>query len=146
MPSPVITKAPDDSKKRKEILAKINRYKQAFDVLKAVPVDPNASTEELGAKLEEMRITISSKNTHAIFKTVYISSVKCTELIAARAGGKLYGLADLLSKSSEVDMILREIEAEHGLTGSLRPEQRLLVATLGAAIAVDQMNRKSELS
>ena len=42
-------------------------------------------------------------------------------------------------------MILKEIEAEHGITGSLKPEQRLLVATLGAAIAVDQLNRRSEI-
>ena len=127
------------------MLGKIARYKQSFEVLKAVPVDTNASVEELEAKLEEMRLTISSKNTHTIFKTVYIASVKAGEIGAARFGGKLHGLADLLSKNPEVDMILKEIEAEHGITGSLKPEQRLLVATLGAAIAVDQLNRRSEL-
>ena len=136
---------PEDTKRRKDVLGKIARYKQSFEVLKAVPVDTNASVEELEAKLEEMRLTISSKNTHTIFKTVYIASVKAGEIGAARFGGKLHGLADLLSKNPEVDMILKEIEAEHGITGSLKPEQRLLVATLGAAIAVDQLNRRSEI-
>ena len=135
----------EDTKKRKDVLGKIARYKQSFEVLKAVPVDTNASVEELEAKLEEMRLTISSKNTHTIFKTVYIASVKAGEIGAARFGGKLHALADLLSKNPEVDMILKEIEAEHGITGSLKPEQRLLVATLGAAIAVDQLNRRSEI-
>ena len=135
----------EDTKRRKDVLGKIARYKQSFEVLKAVPVDTNASVEELETKLEEMRLTISSKNTHTIFKTVYIASVKAGEIGAARFGGKLHGLADLMSKNPEVDMILKEIEAEHGITGSLKPEQRLLVATLGAAIAVDQLNRRSEI-
>ena len=44
-----------------------------------------------------------------------------------------------------MDDILKQIEAEHNITGSLKPEHRLLLITASMSLVVDNMNRRAEL-
>jgi hypothetical protein len=126
------------------ILKKIKKYKANFAVLKDFPVDEKAPLETLELKLSEMRDAISGKNMHAIFRGGYLMGVKGFEGIGCRAGLRLYGLSAQLSQSPEIDSILREIECEMGCGFRLRPEQRLLMATITSAMVVDNMNRRAE--
>ena len=135
----------EDVKKRKVLLSKINRYKNSFDVLKSVLIDESASMDDLEGKLEDMRLMISTKNSHTIFKTCYVTGVKAVEVIGGKTGAKLYGLADLVNKSPEIDSILREIECEIDILNNVSPTNRLIIATAGCAIACDTINRRSEI-
>jgi hypothetical protein len=147
MPLPTAPDAGADSvsKAKKAVISKIMRYKQSFEVLHNYPVDTNATVGALEAQLEEMRLVINTKNSHAIFRHLYLTGVKGYEFAGNKVGMKLYGLADLLSKSPEVDQILKELECEYHITGSLKPEQRLLLVTASTSLVVDSLNRRSEL-
>lgn len=145
MPSLVPQPTAEEAKKRKVMLSKINRYKNSFEVLKGVMIDDSASMDDLEGKLEEMRLMISTKNSHTIFKTVYVTGVKAVEIVGGKTGMKLYGLADLTNKSPEIDSILKEIECEIDILNNVSPTNRLIIATVGCAIACDTINRRSEI-
>ena len=71
--------------------------------------------------------------------------VKGLEVGGTAVGLKIYGLSDLLSRSAEVDSILKEIQCELPMIGHIGPGHRLALATFGAALALDSANRKSEV-
>ena len=145
VPVPKKENKPDNKEREKrDIISKINRYKQSFVLLSDYQINENDSVEKLEAELEQMKLLINNKNCHAVFRHVYLSGVKGYEFLGGRAGAKLYGLSDLLSKSQEVDDILKQIECEHNITGALKPEQRLLLITASMSLVVDNMNRRSE--
>ena len=76
MPSIVPQLSAEEAKNRKDILCKIKRYQQSFEVLKGIHIDESASADELQMKLDDFRNVVSTKNTHTIVKTVYVTGVK----------------------------------------------------------------------
>ena len=106
---------------------------------------PDWSIEELESHLESIRVAVSAKTTGLLVKNAYIMSVKGLEVGATAVGAKVYGLSDMLSRSAEVDSILKEIQCELPLLGRIGPGHRLALATFGAALALDSANRKAEV-
>jgi hypothetical protein len=145
MPSPEL--AVDESKekaRRQTALTKIKRYRESFDAVRAMHYNESWSTEALESHLEDIRIMISSKTSGAIVKAAYIASVKGVEVASSFVGMKTYGLADLLSKNSEVDDLLKEVSCEMGV-GHVPATTRLALATLRAVFVLDSMNKRAEL-
>ena len=113
--------------------------------MQSVIFNYEGKTSYLKGKLEDFRNAINNKNTHAIVKTGYLTTVKGLEFVGCKGGMKLYGLSNMLSQSEEVDSILKELECE--MMGGLRlpAHQRLLMVTLSSAMVIDGMNKKSEI-
>ena len=67
------------------------------------------------------------------------------ETVGSRFGAKLYGMSQILEQSPEVDHQLKIIECELNLGSKLNPYQTLFIITLSTGLAIDGLNRKSEL-
>ena len=135
----------DDKAKRRELLAKVRKYRESFPAVAAMHFNPDWGTEELDAHLESIRVAVSAKTTGLLVKSAYLMGVKGFEVGGTAVGLKVYGLSDLLSRSAEVDSILKEIQCELPVLGHIGPGHRLALATFGAALALDSANRKAEV-
>ena len=136
---------PDDKAKRRELLAKVRKYRESFPAVAAMHFNPDWGTEELDAHLESIRVAVSAKTTGLLVKSAYIMGAKGVEIGGCAVGLRIYGLSDLLSRSAEVDSILKEIQCELPVLGHIGPGHRLALATFGAALALDSANRKAEV-
>ena len=134
----------DDRADRRQIIDKIKKYRQGFDAARALPFNEDMSTEKLRSLLDDIRLSISSRNTSLIFRSGYLTAVKGVELVGTKTGLRCYGLADALGKSVEVADLLKEIEAECGLR-YVSPWKRLAFVTVTTAVVLDGMNRRAEL-
>ena len=135
---------PDDSAARKAVSTKIRRYREGFEAVRAMQFNPDWPVEKLTAHLEEIRIVVGSKTTHVLVKHSYLALVKGVEIGTCAIQMKTYGLTELISKSSEIDSILKECAAEMGI-GSVPPGHRLALATVGAVLQLDSANRRNEV-
>ena len=108
-----------------------------------MPFSEDWSTSAIESHLEDVRIMVSSRTTGLIVKSVYVAGVRGIEAATTMAGMKTYGLADLLSRNSEIDSILKELQAEMGV-GNIPPAHRLALATLSTVFVLDSSNRKAE--
>ena len=106
---------PDDRDERRQLIDKIKKYRQGFDAARALPFHEDMPTDKLRALLDDIRLSISSRNTSLIFRSGYLTAVKGVEIVGSKAGMRCYGLADALGKSAEVSELLKEIEAEVGI-------------------------------
>ena len=70
--------------------------------------------------------------------------VRGIEVATTAAGMRTYGLCDLLSKNSEIDSILKELQCEAGV-GHIPPHIRLGLATISTVFVLDSVNRRSEI-
>ena len=139
-PAPV-----NDKAQRRELIGKVRKYREAFPAVAAMRFSEEWSTEELESHLESVRLAVSAKTTGVLVKSAYIMAVKGGEVAGCSVGLKVYGLSDLLARSSEIDQILKEIQCELPILGHIKPGHRLALATFGAALALDSANRKSEV-
>ena len=148
--APVMQAAPEpapvnDKAQRRELIGKVRRYRDAFPAIAAMRFSEDWSTEELESHLESVRLAVSAKTTGVLVKSAYIMAVKGGEVGGCAVGLKVYGLSDILSRSAEIDSILKEIQCELPVLGHIGPGHRLALATFGAALALDSANRKSEV-
>ena len=137
---------PDEAKERARrhaALTKVKRYRESFPAVRAMPFSEDWSTSAIESHLEDVRIMVSSRTTGLIVKSVYVAGVRGIEAATTMAGMKTYGLADLLSRNSEIDSILKELQAEMGV-GNIPPAHRLALATLSTVFVLDSSNRKAE--
>ena len=137
---------PDEAKERARrhaALTKVKRYRESFPAVRAMPFSEDWSTSAIESHLEDVRIMVSSRTTGLIVKSVYVAGVRGIEAATTMAGMKTYGLADLLSRNSEIDSILTELQAELGV-GNIPPAHRLALATLSTVFVLDSSNRKAE--
>ena len=133
----------DDREDRRQLIDKIKKYRQGFDAARALPFHEEMETEKLRALLDDIRLSISSRNTSLIFRSGYLTAVKGCEIVGTKVGMRCYGLADALGKSAEVADLLREIEAEVGIK-YISPWKRLAFVTVSTAVILDGMNRRAE--
>ena len=136
---------PDGKANRRELLGKIKKYRESFPAVAAMRFNEEWGTEELESHLESIRVAVSAKTTGVLVKSAYLMSVKGLEVGGTAVGLRVYGLSDLLSRSAEVDSILKEIQCELPVLGHIGPGHRLALATFGAALALDSANRKAEV-
>ena len=137
-PSPPV----EDAAERKKVLTRIRRYRESFDAVRAMSFNEEWSLEKLNNHLDAIRTTVGSKTTHVLVKHSYLATVKGIEVGTCAIQMKTYGLTDLISKSSEIDSILKEVAAEMGI-GAVPPAHRLALATIGAVLQLDSANRKA---
>ena len=135
---------PDDREERRQLIDRIKKYRQGFDAAKALPFNEEMSTDRLRSLLDDIRLSISSRNTSLIFRSGYLTAVKGVELVGTKTGLRCYGLADALGKSAEVSDLLKEIEAEVGIK-YVSPWKRLAFITVTTAVVLDGLNRRAEL-
>ena len=137
---------PDEAKERARrhaALTKVKRYRESFPAVRAMPFSEDWSTSAIESHLEDVRIMVSSRTTGLIVKSVYVAGVRGIEAATTMAGMKTYGLADLLSRNTEIESILKELQAEMGV-GNIPPAHRLALATLSTVFVLDSSNRKAE--
>ena len=133
----------EDREERRQLIDKIKKYRQGFDAARALPFHEDMPTDKLRALLDDIRLSISSRNTSLIFRSGYLTAVKGVEIVGSKVGMRCYGLADALGKSAEVSDLLREIEAEVGIK-YISPWKRLAFITVSTAVVLDGMNRRAE--
>ena len=104
----------------------------------------NCTSDKLDAHLEEIRIVVGSKTTHTLVKHTYLAGVKALEVGTCAIAMKTYGLTQLISQNAEIDSILKEVAAEMGI-GAVPPAHRLALATIGAVLALDSAQRRTEV-
>ena len=144
-PSSPMAPPADDKATRRELLGKIKKYRESFPAVAAMRFSEEWSAEELESHLENIRVAVSAKTTGVLVKNAYILGVKGLEVGGTAVGLKVYGLSDLLSRSAEIDSILKEIQCELPVLARIGPGHRLALATFGAALALDSANRKAEV-
>ena len=135
---------PDEDKdERRELIDKIKKYRLGWDSVRALPFDEGMPTDKLRSLLDDIRLSISSRNTSLIFRSGYLTAVKGVEIVGSKAGMRCYGLADALGKSVEVSDLLKEIEAEVGIK-YISPWKRLAFITVSTAVVLDGLHRRTE--
>ena len=73
-----------------------------------------------------------------------LAVVKGVEVGSCTLGVKAYGLTEILSRSAEIDGLLKEVACELGV-GHIPAHTRLLIATLQTVFVLDSANKKSEV-
>ena len=129
---------------RRQIIDKIKKYRQGFDAARALPFHEDMSTDALRAMLDDIRLSISSRNTSMVFRTGYLTAVKGVELVGTKVGMRCYGLADCLGKSQDVADCLRELEVECGLK-YISPWKRLAFISVSTAVVLHGVNQRAEM-
>ena len=135
---------PDDKDERRELIDKIRKYRHGFDAARALPFNEDMPTDKLRSLLDDIRLSISSRNTSLLFRNGYLTAVKGVELVGSKAGLRCYGLADTLGKSVEVSDLLKEMEAEMGIK-YISPWKRLAFITMSTAVVLHGLNARAEI-
>jgi len=135
---------PDDKDERRELIDKIRKYRHGFDAARALPFNEDMPTDKLRSLLDDIRLSISSRNTSLLFRNGYLTAVKGVELVGSKAGLRCYGLADTLGKSVEVSDLLKEMEAEMGIR-YISPWKRLAFITMSTAVVLHGLNARAEI-
>ena len=130
--------------KRANLIKIIMRYKDKFAALRSVEIDPAASVEDLEGVVERFRVVVNSKSAHAVVKGTYLGITKLAETLTCMGGLKTQGWTDVLAKSEHVDILLRQIEAEHGVGENLSPFHQLGITSLMTGVSIHMLNVKSE--
>ena len=141
---PALTFIEVGAAERKKVIARIRRYRESFDAVRAMHWDENWPLEKQNNHLDAIRTSVGSKTTHVIVKHSYLAMVRGIEMGTCSIQMRTYGLTDLLSKSAEIDSILKEVAAEMGV-GAVPPTHRLALATIGAVLQLDSANKKAEV-
>ena len=116
---------PDDRDERRQLIDRIKKYRQGFDAAKALPFNEDMSTDRLRSLLDDIRLSISSRNTSLIFRSGYLTAVKGVELVGTKTGLRCYGLADALGKSAEVsDLFFRYLKLPEDIADCARAAVR----------------------
>ena len=136
--------SPKDFKERKDLIQKIRKYRETFEIVNRIGFDENGSLFHLRAVLEETRNIVSNRNTSILMKRSYITGCQGLELIGSKVGAKLQGYTDLMSRSAEVDSILAELRCEINV-GYVPPWKRLMFVSLSSAYVVHSLNSKASL-
>ena len=142
-PEPVFDEAKEKAR-RHSALTRIKKYREAFPAIGAMRFSEDWSTDALESHLEDIRIAVSAKNTGLLVKGVYLAGIKGIEVGTCAVGVKSYGLTDLLSKSAEIDGLIKEVSCEMGV-GHVPATTRLLLATMQTVFVLDSVNRRAEL-
>ena len=130
--------------KRANLVKIILRYKDKFSALRGVEIDPAATVEDLEGVIERFRVVVNSKSTHAVVKGGYLAFTNLAEKLTCAAGLKTQGWTDTLAKSESVDILLRQIEAEHGVGENLSPVHQLGITSLMTGVSIHMLNVKAE--
>ena len=142
-PEPVFDESKEKAR-RHSALTRIKKYREAFPAIGAMRFSEDWSTDALESHLEDIRIAVSAKNTGLLVKGVYLAGIKGIEVGTCAVGVKSYGLTDLLSKSAEIDGLIKEVSCEMGV-GHVPATTRLLLATMQTVFVLDSVNRRAEL-
>ena len=142
-PEPVFDESKEKAR-RHSALTKVKRYREAFEAVRAMRFSEDWSVDAIESHLEDIRIAVSAKNTGLLVKGVYLAGIKGIEVGTCAVGVKSYGLTDLLSKSAEIDGLIKEVSCEMGV-GHVPATTRLLLATMQTVFVLDSVNRRAEL-
>ena len=127
------------------LINKLKRYATEFPAFATQAINPDGSLNSLKNQLDEVRGLIQNKTTGILLKRTYLTSVSTLEVIGAKTNtAKLNGLADLLSRSEEVDECLKQLSCEIDI-GYISPIKKLMFITLSSAYVLHTMNQKSEI-
>ena len=148
-PSPMVPQesceSEADRKERFLLIGKLKRYAAEFPAFATQSINPDASLNVLKNQLDEIRGLIQNKTTVILLKRTYLTSVSTLELVGKKTHtAKLDGLADLLSRSEEVDECLKQLACEFAV-GYISPVKKLAFITLSSAYVLHTMNQKSEI-
>lgn len=145
-PAVYLPPPPDVSKekeRRQAALMRIRKYRESFAAVRAMPFNEDGTADELESHLDAVRAAVSTKNTAILVKGAYLAGVKAVEIGTCAAGVKSYGLTEILSRSAEVDNLLKEVACEIGI-GHVPAHVRLALATVQTVVVLDSSNRKAE--
>ena len=143
--SPAVTESDEDRKARREVVTKLKKYAKEFPAISSIPVDPDAPLHVLQNQLDEVRSLIQNRTTSVLIKRTYLTSVNALETIGKKTNvAKLDGLADLMSRSAEVDEVLREIACELEI-GYISPYKKLAFITLSSAYVLHTLNSRATI-
>jgi hypothetical protein len=135
----------EDRKERLVLISKIKKYKKEFQFVNEISFNEAAPIHQLRNTLDEIRGLIQGKTTNVLIKRTYITGVSTLELLGQKTKlAKLNGLTDILSRSAEVESILKEISCEMHI-GYVSPFKKLAFITLSSAYVLHTMNAKSEV-
>ena len=148
-PSPVVPQASceseSDRKERLLLIGKLKRYATEFPAFATQSINPDAPINVLKNQLDEIRGLIQNRTTGILLKRTYLTSVSTLELVGKKTHtAKLDGLADLLSRSEEVDECLKQLACEMHIE-YISPIKKLMFITLSSAYVLHTMNQKSEI-
>ena len=134
-----------DRKERLLLIGKLKRYAIEFPAFATQAINPDGSLNSLKNQLDEIRGLIQNKTTGILLKRTYLTSVSTLEMIGAKSNtAKLNGLADLLSRSEEVDECLKQLACEMHIE-YISPIKKLMFITLSSAYVLHTLNQKSEI-
>ena len=135
----------EDRKERLLLISKLKRYATEFPAFATQAINPDGSLNSLKNQLDEIRGLIQNKTTGILLKRTYLTSVSTLEVIGAKTNtAKLNGLADLLSRSEEVDECLKQLSCEMHIE-YISPIKKLAFITLSSAYVLHTLNQKSEI-
>ena len=124
-PEPVRESTPEEQKKKADnsakakVLQKIARYREQFDILRDYTINEYDNAEGLETQLNTIKMKIHSKKGVLFLKSVFMAGVGGWEFINTKANTlQLGGLTQMMGQSPDVDLLLRESQAEYGFAAA----------------------------
>jgi hypothetical protein len=144
---------PDDSViERTKLKLKILRYKEGFskflehygDKLENKNLE-GLSNEDLEFLLEEIRITVGTRNSSSMVSNVFMGLGGVAEHLAPRVGMDLHGLQYFMEKDQNIKDTLLELSLEYESFSYLPPMQRLMLQCGRLVMDVNNHNKALKL-
>ena len=142
-PTPDVAHVEKEKARRAAVISKIRRYRESFIAVRNMHYNESWDVDTLESHLDDVRVAVSTKNTGLLVKGVYLAGVKGVEVGSCALGVKAYGLTEVLSRSAEIDGLLKEVACEIGM-GHIPATTRLAIATLQTVFVLDSANKKAE--
>jgi hypothetical protein len=152
----------DDKAERKELLLQLRLYLEKFgNKLADKLVGYNKAEHnrylkscntltmlELRERLNQVKGLVASKNVDTVIRQTFLAGATSVETLGTQVLDlKIQGYAALLSRSEDIDDILKELTIKHysKISKYVEPEYRLIVLMGASMLQLDGANRRAEL-
>jgi len=138
----------EDSSKRRELILKINRYRQRFSNLcgEWIGMDiTKKSIPELENIHNDIRLTVQNDGVNNLSLLGYLQCIETIEGLAPILNMDLQGLSMICMKDQTIRNCVDELCIEMTSSKIFPPHYRLLILTGGIAMQINNKNKSSKI-
>ena len=135
-------------KDKRQLIAKINSYKQLFpDELKTFKIKKNPTIEELQNYIEEIQVIIEIGNVESFVLDGILQSLKMCEGFTVNKKYDITGLSDLLKMNKQFNNLAKQLMLKYSCFMNTPPEYQLIMLVMSSSyIMIQKNNNKDKLN
>ena len=127
---------------KRQLLAKIQSYKNLFPELKTMKLKRNATEGDMNLFIEEMDAVISTSNINQFLTDSILQSIKMIEPISARYENyNITGLSDILKANKDFHKLAKQLYLKYNVFSSVPVEYQMIMLITTSVYIVKQKNK-----